>query len=165
MLHQIIRNGVSVTVLACVICTNWGCTARTPGEPEPLLASQPIAATQPVKVDPEIARIRDEGLNRSKVMDTLDYLCNVIGPRLTGSPNLRCANEWTRDTLTGWGLSDAHLEAWGPFGRGWSIKRFSFQVVEPYTIVLHGFPKAWSPGFDGPFEAPLVYLDARNDAD
>src|SRR5204863_3020501 len=81
-----------------------------------------------------IYRIRDEGLNRSQVMQTLSYLSDVIGPRLTGSPNLKRANEWTRDKLTSWGLTNAHLEAWGPFGRGWSLKRFSAQVIEPQTI-------------------------------
>src|SRR5439155_13494548 len=108
---------------------------------KPAVAAAP--ATQPA--DPIIARIRDEGLNRSKVMDTLDYLCNDIGPRLTGSPACKRANEWTRETLESWGLSNAHLEAWGPFGRGWEVKRFSLQVTEPYTIVLQGYPRAWSP--------------------
>src|SRR5262245_42732772 len=56
-----------------------------------------------------IVRIRDEGLNRSQVMQTLSYLSDVIGPRLTGSPNLRRANEWTRDKLASWGLTNAHL--------------------------------------------------------
>src|SRR5881392_1228780 len=70
-----------------------------------------------------IARIRDEGLNRSEVMKTLSYLTDVIGPRLTGSPNMKRANEWTRDTMARWGLENAHLEAWGPFGRGWTLKR------------------------------------------
>ena len=69
-----------------------------------------------------IARIRDEGLNRSQVMKTLLHLTDVIGPRLTGSPNLARANAWTRDTLTGWGMKNAQLEAWGPFGRGWSLQ-------------------------------------------
>ena len=114
-------------------------------------------------VDPAIARIREEGLDHSHVMETLDYLCNVIGQRLTASPSCRRANDWTRDTLASWGLSNAHLESWGPFGRGWEVKRFSMQVVEPYAIILHGYPKAWSPGFDGPSEAPVVYLDATND--
>src|SRR5258708_3116290 len=56
-----------------------------------------------------IARIKDEGLNRSEVMKTLSYLTDVIGPRLTGSPNLKRANEWTKDRLTSWGLTNAHL--------------------------------------------------------
>jgi hypothetical protein len=98
-------------------------------------------------------------------MKTLSYLTDVIGPRLTGSPNLKRANEWTRDRMTSWGLTNAHLEAWGPFGRGWSLKRFSAQVIEPQTIPLIAAPKAWTPGFDQPITADVVYLDAKSEAD
>jgi hypothetical protein len=93
-----------------------------------------------------VEKIKDEGLNRSQVAQTLSYLTDVIGSRLTGSPSLKHANEWTRDKMTGWGLSNAHLEAWGPFGRGWQMDRFSCQIVEPYGITLIAYPKAWSPG-------------------
>src|SRR5437868_3603623 len=81
-----------------------------------------------------ISRIKEEGLNHSEVMKTLSYLSDVIGPRLTGSPNLKRANEWTKDQLTSWGLTNGHVEAWGPFGRGWTLKRFSAQVIEPQDI-------------------------------
>jgi hypothetical protein len=113
----------------------------------------------------DLAKIRDEGLNRSQLMTTLSYLTDVIGPRLTGSPNLKRANEWTRDRLTSWGLENGHLEPWGPFGRGWSLKRFSAQVVEPQSIPLIAVPKAWTPGFDKPIVAEVVYLDAKTEAD
>ena len=116
------------------------------------------------KATDAVARIRDEGLNHSQVMETLSHLTEAIGPRLTGSPNLKRANEWTRDTLESWGLTNAHLEAW-PFGRGWSLKRFSAQVVEPQTIPLIGFPNAWSPGFDKPFVGDVVFLDVRTNTD
>ncbi len=112
-----------------------------------------------------IARIRDEGLNRSQVMKTLSYLTDVIGPRLTGSPNLRRANEWTRDSMSSWGLTNAHLEAWGPFGRGWSLKSFSAQIVEPQAIPLIASPKAWTPGFDQPITADVIHLDGKTEAD
>ena len=112
-----------------------------------------------------IALIRDEGLNRSHVMETLSYLTDVIGPRLTGSPNLKRANEWTRDKLSSWGLTNAHLEAWGPFGHGWSLRRFSAQIIEPQAIPLIGYPRAWSPGFDQPLLSEIIYLDAKTDAD
>ena len=140
--------------------------------------------------DPIIARIKDEGMNRSQVMQTLSYLADVIGPRLTASPNAKRANEWTRDTLAKWGLQNAHLEAWGPFGRGWTLKHFSAQVVEPQDIPLIAYPKAWSPGVKimpeatsapvsrgktktalAPAQpstvvtADVVYLDAKNEAD
>jgi carboxypeptidase Q len=136
-----------------------------------------------------IARIKEEGMNRSQVMQTLSYLSDVIGPRLTASPNAKRANEWTRDKLTAWGLQNAHLEAWGPFGRGWTLKHFSAQVVEPQDIPLIAYPKAWSPGIKvmlptepidpkskkkaaPPTAAPgsvvtgdVIYLDAKNEAD
>jgi hypothetical protein len=111
-----------------------------------------------------IERIKEEGLKRSQVMATLSYLTDVIGPRLTGSPAMKRANEWTRDRLAGWGLENAHLEPWGTFGRGWSLKRFSAQVVEPQCIPLIAYPKAWSPGTDGPLVAPVAYLDAKDEA-
>src|SRR2546429_2456132 len=117
--------------------------------PYAALAQQPQAPQQP-QLDPNdpIAKIRDEGLNRSQVMQTLSYLSDVIGPRLTASPNMRRANEWTRDTLTKWGLQNAHLESWGPFGRGWTLKRFSAQVIEPQDIPVIAYPKAWSPSIE-----------------
>lgn len=95
-----------------------------------------------------IERIKDEGMKRSQVMQTLSYLTDVIGPRLTASPNMKRANEWTRDQLNGWGLKNAHLEAWGPFGRGWAIKSFSAQVSAPQSFPLIAYPKAWSPGIN-----------------
>ena len=127
-------------------------------------AQAPLSET-PAKPADAVARIRDEGLNHSQAMQTLSYLTEVIGPRLTGSPNLKRANEWTRDTLASWGLTNAHLEAWGPFGRGWSLKRFSAQVVEPQTIPLIGYPNAWSPGLAQSLVGDVVFFDVRTNAD
>jgi carboxypeptidase Q len=111
-----------------------------------------------------VYRIREEGMNHSQAMETLSYLSDVIGPRLTGSPNMKHANEWTRDKMASWGMVNAHLEAWGPFGRGWSLERFSAQVIEPQNIPLKAFPSAWSPGFDHPVEGEVIFLDATNTA-
>ena len=128
-------------------------------------ASQQSPQTPAKDPNDPIERIKDEGMNRSQVMQTLSYLSDVIGPRLTASPGMKRSNEWTRDQLTKWGLQNAHLEAWGPFGRGWTLKRFSAQVSEPLTIPLIAYPKAWSPGTDGPLTAEVVYFDAKDDAD
>ena len=133
-------------------------TGTQPQQP----AQQPSPTPDPN--DP-IVRIKDEGMNRSKVMETLSYLSDVIGPRLTASPGMKRANEWTRDQLTKWGLQNAHLESWGPFGRGWTLKRFSAQVSEPQAIPLIAYPKAWSPGTQGTLTAEVVYVDARAEAD
>jgi hypothetical protein len=78
---------------------------------------------------------------------------------------MKRANEWTRDQMTKWGLQNAHLEAWGPFGRGWTLKRFSAQVTEPTAIPLIAYPKAWSPGLASPLTADVVYFDAKTEAD
>src|SRR5689334_10578652 len=109
--------------------------AATPPDSASTNRSPAFRRSQRTTNDP-IARIRNEGLNHSQVMQTLSYLTDVIGPRLTGSPSAKRANEWTRDTLTKWGLQNAHLEPWGPFGRGWELERFSAQVVEPQDIPL-----------------------------
>ena len=130
---------------------------------EPAANAAPSSSKEPAK-DP-IALIRDEGLNHSQVMQTISYLTDVIGPRLTGSPGLKRANDWASDKLASWGLANAHLEAWGPFGRGWTLKRFSAQIVEPQDIPLDAFPKAWSPGFDKPIVADVIYLQAKSQAD
>src|SRR5881409_2717734 len=87
-----------------------------------------------------VTRIRDEGFGDSKVMETLFQLTDVIGARLPGSPNLKKANEWTRDQLSAWGLQNAHLESWGPFGLSWELKEFSAQVIAPQAIPLIAYP-------------------------
>jgi len=103
-----------------------------------------------------IGAIRDEGLARSKVMETLAHLTDVIGPRLTGSPGARAANAWTRDQLAAWGLSNARLESFGPFGRGWSLERVAVNATAPFTGTLIAVPKAWTPGTNGPLRGPVV---------
>jgi len=161
--------------------------------PYAAFGQQPQGSQQsPPDPNDPIVRIKDEGMNRSQVMQTLSYLSDVIGPRLTASPNAKHANEWTRDTLGKWGLQNAHLEAWGPFGRGWTLKHFSAQVVAPQDIPLIAYPKAWSPGVkvmpemasapvskgknktaaaatppqpSSVVTADLIYLDAKNEAD
>jgi carboxypeptidase Q len=121
-------------------------------------------SAQTPRPTPDVAeRIKDEGVNRSRLMETLEYITDVIGPRLTGSPALRRANEWTRDRLTQYGLANAHLEPWGPFGRGWTLKRFSAEVVAPQAFPLLAYPRAWSPGLDSPLTADVVLVDAKND--
>ncbi|HEX6188983.1 MAG TPA: M20/M25/M40 family metallo-hydrolase [Pyrinomonadaceae bacterium] len=132
--------------------------------PYAALAQQQTAQPALDPNDP-IARIRDEGMNRSQVMQTLSYLTDVIGPRLTASPQMKRANDWTRDTLAKWGLQNANVESWGTFGRGWSLKRFSAQVIEPQGFPLIAYPKAWSPGTNGPVAAEVVYFDAKDEAD
>src|SRR3954462_7517026 len=115
-------------------------------------------AQTPVYTAPKdvIDKIKNEGMNRSQVMPTLSYLSDVIGPRLTASPGMHRANDWTRDTLAKWGMANAHLEPWGPFGRGWTLKKFFAMVDGPTAFPMIAYPKAWSPGTDTLAVAPTV---------
>jgi carboxypeptidase Q len=118
------------------------------------------------KVDLEaINKIKDEGLNRSQVMEILSYMTDVHGPRLTGSPNLRAAQEWAKQKLASFGLENAHLEQWGPFGRGWTLEGFSANMIKPHFSPLIAYPKAWSSSTAGALRGPVVYLDAKAEAD
>jgi carboxypeptidase Q len=96
-----------------------------------------------------ISRIRYEGFHNSKVMEYATGLMDSIGERLTGSPNMKRANEWTRDQLTAMGLSNAHLEAWGPFGRGWANQYVNARMTSPDIAPLIVYAKAWTPGTNG----------------
>ncbi|HUC29065.1 MAG TPA: M20/M25/M40 family metallo-hydrolase [Candidatus Acidoferrum sp.] len=96
-----------------------------------------------------ISRIRYEGFHNSKVMELASGLMDSIGERLTGSPNMKRANEWTRDQLTAMGLSNAHLESWGPFGRGWANQYVNVRMTAPDVVTLIAYSKAWTPGTNG----------------
>ncbi|HEY2962188.1 MAG TPA: M20/M25/M40 family metallo-hydrolase [Pyrinomonadaceae bacterium] len=161
------RRYAAVVLLLVFFVSPSTLLSQTTQTTAPQPAAQTPPATQTPTPDPNdpIVRIKDEGMNRSQVMQTLSYLSDVIGPRLTASPGMKRSNDWTRDQLTKWGLQNAHLEAWGPFGRGWSLKRFSAQVSDPTPFPVIAYPKAWSPALANPLTADVVYVDARSDAD
>jgi carboxypeptidase Q len=109
-------------------------------------------------------RIRQEGFRNSKVMEMAQSLSDVIGPRLTGSPNMKKANEWTRDKLTELGLANARLEPY-EFGRGWSFDHCVVRMTAPDRQQLYALPKAWSPATNGPIrgKAVKVKLESKDD--
>jgi carboxypeptidase Q len=130
------------------------------------LAVPPLAGQSQEPVDLQaIYRIKEEGLQRSKVMEITSYLTDVYGPRLTGSPNIRTAGEWAVKELQSWGLANAKLEPWGPFGRGWSNELFAGRMLAPSVAPLIGYPKAWTPGTNGPVKAEAVLAVLANDRD
>src|SRR5262245_32523321 len=129
-----------------------------------LAASAQVAQVE--KVDLEMMKkIREEGTQRSQVMETLSWLTDVHGPRLTNSPQYNRACEWAKGRLTEWGLQNASLEAWGPFGRGWSLEGFTANIVKPDFIPLIPYPQAWSPSTNDAVLSPVVYLDAKKPED
>jgi len=132
-----------------------------------MLASPLVSfAQQTEKVDLDVvAQIRDEGFRHSKVMDIMSELSDHIGPRLTGSPNMKRANEWTRDQLSAWGLQNAHLEAWGPFGRGWEQQYVSVRMTSPDITPLYAYPKAWTPGTNGAVSGQAIWVNIQSKED
>ncbi len=131
------------------------------------LAVLPVAAQlQPVdRPDPDVVyRIKDEGLQRSKVMEVAGYLTDVYGPRLAGSPEYKEGAEWAQKTLREWGLSNIHTEAF-PFGRGWQNRKMYAQAITPRNYPLTAYPKAWTPGTKGLVSGEAVYVTIESEAD
>lgn len=127
----------------------------------PLLAQQAVL-TEPVD-EKAVELIRKHGLDNSQVMETLGWLTDVHGPRLTGSPKLEEASNWVISQLEEWGLENAQLEEWGPFGNGWTLNRFSMYARGSVSFPVHAFPKAWSPGTEGVVSAEVVVFDPETD--
>src|SRR5579862_253586 len=128
----------------------------------------PYAEVQPATESLDLAmyqQIRDEGLNHSHVMEFASALMDGIGPRLTGSPNMQKANEWTRDTLTKIGLENAHLEDWGEFGMGWQQINTWARMVSPDPEPLWMQAAPWSPSTNGPVTGEAVYMALQTEKD
>jgi len=111
------------------------------------------------------ARIREEGLQHSHIMEYASALTDAIGPRLTGSPNLAKANAWTRDQLTAMGCVNAHLDDWGEFGMGWQQLNTWVRMTAPDTAVFIAQATPWSPATNGPVSGEAVWVNIENDKD
>jgi carboxypeptidase Q len=127
-----------------------------------VLAVSLLAAAAPYaeeKIDSDITwKIRREASEHSQIMPTLHMLTDVFGPRLTGSPNLRQAQDWVVQTAGEWGLKNAHLEAW-EFGHpGWLNERIAVHVVSPVKDSLVVEALAWTPGTKGTLSAQTIQI-------
>jgi carboxypeptidase Q len=111
------------------------------------------------------ARIREEGLQHSHVMEFASALSDGIGGRLTGSPNMAKANAWTRDELTRIGLENAHLEDWGEFGMGWQQLNTWVRMVSPDTAPFIAQATPWSPATNGPLSAEAIQVNIESEKD
>ena len=146
-----VRKPVKFAVLLVLgFALAWGVTAQTRW-PEPDAAA--------------IHRFQEEGLQHSQIMEVLSYLTDVYGARLTNSPNIREAADYTVKTLGSWGLANVHEEPWGPFGRGWSNELFEANEIAPRHFPLIAYPKAWTSGTNGPVTAEVVYAKIEKERD
>ena len=110
-------------------------------------------------------QIRIEGLNHSHVMEYASALDDDIGPRLTGSENLKRANEWTRAQFAAMGCANAHLEDWGEFGMGWKQLNTWVRMASPDTAVFIAQAAPWSPATNGAVTAPAIWVEINDDKD
>ena len=108
-------------------------------------------------------RIREEGLGHSHVMEYASALSDGIGPRLTGSPNLKRANQWTRDQLLAMGCVNADLVDWGEFGMGWQQLNTWVRMVSPDTAVLIAQAAPWSASTNGVTSGPAIWMDIKKE--
>ena len=126
-----------------------------------LMSGYAYAQTPREKVDTSaVAKIKEEGLKDSHVMEILSTLSDVYGPRLGWSPEFKRAADWAGKELKSWGLQNVHYQHWAPLGRGWTLKNFYAMVRTPVPYPVIAYPAAWSPGVDET-EADVVYLDVK----
>src|ERR1700761_5324895 len=125
-----------------------------------------VFAQEPVD-QAAVQKIRHEGMNHSKVMETAFYLTDVAGPRLAGSPGLKRAQNWAVNQLKSWGLANAKLEPWGKFGKGWEVEKNYAAMTVPYYHAIIAIPKAWTPGTNGPIKGEVIpiKIDTITDLD
>ncbi|MCB1025965.1 MAG: M20/M25/M40 family metallo-hydrolase, partial [Acidobacteria bacterium] len=118
------------------------------------------------KIDDEVlARIKTEGFQHSQIMDTVGYLVDVFGPRLTNSPNIHAAQEWTAQKMTSWGLKNAKTEPWGTFGSGWEVENYSFEMTAPTYDRINAIPFAWSAPTNGEVSGEPVFVSISSEKD
>lgn len=124
-----------------------------------------FVASAQERVDWEaVGRIRLEATKNSQVMETVRIMTDLLGPRLTNSPNMRRAESWAKETMEKWGLANVHLEGF-EFGRGWTFSRCAVEMTKPTEAVLIAFPKAWSPGTEGRKVGDVVRVTLETEAD
>jgi carboxypeptidase Q len=129
------------------------------------MAAIALAAQAGERIDYRVlTQIREEGLNRSQVMDTVSWLADVYGPRMAGSPSHKQAAEWAEKKMTELGFSNVHAEKW-PFGKGWQLKKFYASMTEPQVMPIIGTVRAWTRGTNGLVVDDAVQVIINSEAD
>ena len=123
-----------------------------------LLAAAAITVLAQERVDlSTVHQIKEEAFQRSKVMEILAGITDLNGPRLTGSPEFKEAADWAMARLKEYGVENVRPEKWGPFGRSWSLKEYSVELISPRYSNMTAAPLAWTGSTSGPVTADVVY--------
>lgn len=133
-----------------------------------LLPCGAYSQKDPVRIDWEtVAKIREEGLQRSQVVDIVGYMTDVLGSRLSLSEQMKRAQIWAKDKMGSLGLSNVVIEPFMDYGAAWDNEYFSFHMTAPTYQPLVGFPLAYTPGTGGRItcQAQIVELQTKSDCE
>jgi len=134
----------------------------------PLLQDSSLAAQDapswPVDLD-VIAKIREEGLQRSQLPNTLSYMTDVLGARLTNSDDMDRAQRWVIDEMNRIGLTNTALEPFMDYGVSWDNEYVSLHMLEPDYSPLVAYPIAHTPGTEGKQRLSAVIGNVRTRQD
>src|SRR6266851_6371866 len=109
-------------------------------------------------------QILSEVRDHSEAMQNSEYLGDAIGPRLTGSPQLKQANDWTAAKFREYGLTNVHLEPW-TIAHSWTRGTAHARIVSPTEHPLTIASAGWAPGTAGVVRGSVVYVDIKKDED
>lgn len=145
-----ISRRMKVLCIACVLVIAGSLAALRAQQPAP---KDPIAEAD----DKILTEIHDH----NEIMSNLEYLSDVIGARLTGSDNLKKANEWTQKRFAEYGLANAHLESW-TIAHSWARGTASGHILSPSQHPLAIASYGWAPGTNGVVHGPVLYVKAQS---
>src|SRR5258707_1086493 len=118
-----------------------------------------VAADQAAEEKADLAviqKIKAEAFQNSQIMDTLFYLSDANGPRVTNSKGFRSAADWAVKRLEEYGLVNVKKEEWGVFGKSWDLQHYEGHMLEPQYSPLIGFPLAWTEATHGKIQGEAV---------
>jgi carboxypeptidase Q len=133
-----------------------------------LLVAQPHAGAPPQRplVDEGmVQKLRAEGLERSRVMETLSYITDVLGARLTLSNDMARAQEWALDHMRSLDLGNVVAQPFMDYGIRWDNEYTSLHLMTPDYQPMVGYPISHTPGTNGKHTAPVVIGEIRSRAD
>lgn len=114
------------------------------------------AQQQPPPADTALELLRTEGLENSRIMETISWLTDVSGGRLTNSPSMHASAEWIEGRLAEWGIDHVWREQWGPFGQGWTNDLAWARIAEPHSAMIRMHAEPWTGETDGIVRGPVV---------
>ena len=112
-----------------------------------------------------VGRIWEEGIGRSRIMETLSYLTDVIGPRIPCSPAMGKAQDWTAARFKEFGLENVAVEPGGEFGLGWSNEYTSVHMTAPSYLAVLAYPIPWTSGTAGKITGQPLLASIESKAD